>query len=474
MTMKNALLAAAALVSAVSAQSGAYGQCGGQDWKGATTCIAGYYCSYGNPWYSQCLPGSPPAGTTSTTSAAATTPPTSVGGTTSKSSTSSKPATVTTSSGGTPTTSNAPGGTTAAASGNPFSGVALYANPYYASEINAYAIPSLTGAMATKAASVAKVPTFVWLDTMSKVPLMGTFLSNIRALNAAGASPKVAGTFVVYDLPDRDCAALASNGEYSIANGGVANYKKYIDAIKALLVTYSDVKVILVIEPDSLANLVTNMNVAKCSGAAAAYKECTTYAIQQLNLPNVAMYLDAGHAGWLGWPANIGPAATLFGDLYKAAGSPSQVRGLATNVANYNAWSIATCPSYTQGNSVCDEARYVNAFAPLLTAAGFPAHFITDTGRSGKQPTGQQAWGDWCNIKGTGFGLRPTTDTGNALADAFVWIKPGGECDGTSNTTAVRYDATCGRDAALKPAPEAGTWFEAYFEQLLTNANPAF
>lgn len=42
---------------------------------------------------------------------------------------------------------------------------------------------------------------------------MGTFLANIRALNAAGASPSVAGTFVVYDLPDRDCTALASNGE---------------------------------------------------------------------------------------------------------------------------------------------------------------------------------------------------------------------------------------------------------------------
>lgn len=131
--------------------------------------------------------------------------------------------------------------------GNPFSGVALYANPYYASEISTLAIPSLTGPMATKAAAAAKIPTFVWLDTASKVPQMGTFLANIRAANKAGASPPVAGTFVVYDLPDRDCAALASNGEYSIANGGIANYYKYIDAIKALLVTYSDVKVILVI-----------------------------------------------------------------------------------------------------------------------------------------------------------------------------------------------------------------------------------
>lgn len=76
---------------------------------------------------------------------------------------------------------------------------------------------------------------------------MGTYLANIRALNKAGANPPVAGTFVVYDLPDRDCAAAASNGEYSTANGGVALYYAYIDAIKALLVTYSDVKVILVI-----------------------------------------------------------------------------------------------------------------------------------------------------------------------------------------------------------------------------------
>ena len=49
------------------------------------------------------------------------------------------------------------------------------------------------------------------------------------------------------------------------------------------------------------------------------------------------MYLDAGHAGWLGWPANLSPAAQLFGQLYTAAGSPQFVRGLATNVANYNA-----------------------------------------------------------------------------------------------------------------------------------------
>lgn len=227
-------------------------------------------------------------------------------------------------------------------------------------------------------------------------------------------------------------------------------------------------------EPDSLANLVTNLNVAKCQEAQPAYEAGVAYAIKTLNFPNVASYLDAGHAGWLGWPANIGPAADLFAKVYKAAGSPSSVRGLATNVANYNSWDIATAPSYTQGNKNFNEKLYINALAPLLTAAGYPAHFVVDVGRNGVQPTQQQEWGHWCNVKGTGFGVRPTTNTGDPLVDSFVWIKPGGECDGTSNSSAVRYDAHCGYSDALQPAPEAGQWFQAYFQQLLQNANPAF
>lgn len=84
-------------------------------------------------------------------------------------------------------------------------------------------------------------------DTAAKVPTMGEFLADIRAKNKAGASPPIAGQFVVYDLPDRDCAALASNGEYSIADGGVAKYKAYIDAIREILVEYSDIQTILVV-----------------------------------------------------------------------------------------------------------------------------------------------------------------------------------------------------------------------------------
>ncbi len=71
--------------------------------------------------------------------------------------------TLTTAVGSSPTDTAVAGSITAAAAGNPFAGVALYANPYYASEISTSAIPSLTGAMATAAANVANVPTFVWL-----------------------------------------------------------------------------------------------------------------------------------------------------------------------------------------------------------------------------------------------------------------------------------------------------------------------
>jgi cellulose 1,4-beta-cellobiosidase len=74
-----------------------------------------------------------------------------------------------------------------------------------------------------------------------------------------------------------------------------------------------------------LANLITNLNVPKCANAEAAYKQCTIYALEQFNIPNVSMYMDAGHAGWLGWSANIGPAASLFSQIYAAANKPASV-----------------------------------------------------------------------------------------------------------------------------------------------------
>ncbi|RUS14820.1 1, 4-beta cellobiohydrolase [Endogone sp. FLAS-F59071] len=70
------------------------------------------------------------------------------------------------------------------------------------------------------------------------------------------------------------------------------------------------------------------------------------------------------------------------------------------------------------------------------------------------------------------FGVRPTTNTGVANVGAFMWIKPGGECDGTSNTTAPSI-AHCSLSDAKQPAPQSDTWFESYFTMLVKNANPS-
>ena len=69
-------------------------------------------------------------------------------------------------------------------------------------------------------------------------------------------------------------------------------------------------------------------------------------------------------------------------------------------------------------------------------------HFVIDTGRNGLGPTTD---GQWCNPAGRAIGARPTTATGNALIDAFLWIKTPGESDGSCNG-----------------APGAGTWMPEF------------
>ncbi|KAK7040929.1 Beta-glucosidase cel3A [Paramarasmius palmivorus] len=440
MIKNTALFALVALAPlAARAQAPVWGQCGGIGWSGATTCASGSSCVKQNDYYSQCMPGSssPPSTTVAQ-------PPSSTVGTTATAG---------------PTTSTTP------SADNPFNGYEIFLSPYYADEVAAAASSVSDSSLQSKAASVAKIPTFVWLDTLAKVPDLGTYLSQASA-QGKSSGKKMLVQFIVYDLPDRDCAALASNGELSIANDGENKYHGYIDAIVEQVQKYPDVRTVAIVEPDSLANLVTNMNVQKCANAAT---RAVTYAMQELSKAGVYMYLDAGHAGWLGWPANLTPAAQMFQQLYTGAGSPKFVRGLATNVANYNALSASSPDPVTQGNNNYDEIHYIQALAAVLSP--FPAHFIVDQGRSGQQNIRQQ-WGDWCNVKGAGFGMRPTLNTGSSLIDAIVWAKPGGESDGTSNSSATRYDAHCGQSDAFQPAPEAGTWFQAYFEQLVSKANP--
>ena len=109
------------------------GQCGGTGWAGPTCCASGSTCTPNGAYYSQCLP------------------PNSGGG-------GSDP---TTSSVPSPTTTIAPSGTVDW-TGNPYD-IDLWANNFYKAEVTASAIPKLSGAMASAAAAVAEVPSYLWL-----------------------------------------------------------------------------------------------------------------------------------------------------------------------------------------------------------------------------------------------------------------------------------------------------------------------
>jgi len=345
----------------------------------------------------------------------------------------------------------------------------LHANNFYAGEINkAIEDGLMTGDLAEKAKEVAKVGTFLWADTIANIAKVEPAIADVPCDEILGV--------VVYDLPGRDCAAKASNGELKV--GEVSKYKtQYIDALAAIFKKNPNTAFALVIEPDSLPNLVTNADLATCKNSAAGYRDGVAYALKTLNLPNVIMYLDAGHGGWLGWDANLKPGAAELAKAYTAAGKPKQLRGIATNVAGWNAWDLSpgefSTKSDAKYNACQNEKTYVTTFGAALKSAGMPNHAIVDTGRSGKQGL-RAEWGDWCNVKGAGFGIRPTAETGSELADAFVWVKPGGESDGTSDSSATRYDSFCGKSDAYQPSPEAGQWHQGHFSDLITNANPAF
>jgi cellulose 1,4-beta-cellobiosidase len=423
---------------------------------------------------------------------------------------------------------------------NPYAGAQGYVNPQWASEVQAGAA-SVGGTLGTQEAKVAQFPTAVWLDSMGAVtggPGYSMSLTdhlNAAVTQASGTNLPIAITIVVYDLPDRDCAALASNGELTVANNGLATYKsQYIDPIVAAVgqAKYSNLRIVAVIEPDSLPNLVTNLSIAKCAEAnsSGAYVQGIQYALNRLHaLANVYNYLDIAHAGWLGWNSNFQPFVNLATSVVKGTtAGVNSVDGFISNTANYtpttepymtanqqiNGQPVRSS-SFFQWNTYIDEQTYDSDMRNAFIAAGFPATIgmLIDTSRNGwggsSRPAGPSTstdlntfvnatridlridWGNWCNQPG-GIGARPVANPAAGF-DAFVWIKPPGESDGSSsliptgpnNPTGKGFDRMCdptfGGDplnnnmptGSMGNAPVSGAWFQAGFNTLVQNAFPA-
>jgi len=362
--------------------------------------------------------------------------------------------------------------------GNPFKNVEFYLNPYYVEEVD-NAIAQMTDAsLIAKAEKMKTYANAIWLESIES--MNNKFEVNLKAALAQqnASDKKVLTVFVVYDLPGRDCYALVSNGELLPNEADAQRYKtEYIDVIENHLKTYKSQPVVLIVEPDSLPNLVTNLKTTPaCAESEKYYLDGHAYLIKKLGvLPHVSMYLDIGHAFWLGWDDYRMDAVSLYSKVINS-GAPGMVRGFADNVANYTPWedpALSRGPD-TEWNPCPDGKRYIEALYKDFKAAGVKSvYFVSDTSRNGKS-TDRNHPGEGCNLKGAGAGLRPQASpvSGMEYLDAFYWIKPLGESDGASDRNDPTYDPLCDTYVSLTPAPKFGQWFQKSFEEGIKNANP--
>jgi cellulose 1,4-beta-cellobiosidase len=352
---------------------------------------------------------------------------------------------------------------------NPFVGAQMYVNPDYVAAVDEVAKSHPGDAALLR--KVAQYPTAIWLSWIKDTKKLPGYLDDAQKRQDATGKP-VVPVFVVYDIPGRDCNAEASAGELTLSEEGEGRYQHdYIDVIAAAVAAHPKLRIAFILEPDSLANLVTNLANPKCEQAAPYYKRGIAYAITKLSQPNGFLYLDAAHAGWLGWPKNIAKAVPLYKEVLAMAGGPDRIRGFATDVSNYDPVKDPTAPPRVADYPPNDELGYVQDLAKRLDAAGVSGKgFVIDTGRDGR-PNVRSSPGNWCNIKGAGLGERPQAAPA-PLLDAYLWIKVPGESDGVADPKAPRYDSNCSSDDATPGAPQAGDMFASYLIDLAKNANP--
>lgn len=361
---------------------------------------------------------------------------------------------------------------------NPFVEARWYIDPIWSAKAQAE----------TNGSKIASYNTAVWMDRIGAIaPTDGSY--GLRDhLDAALAQNANVIQIVVYDLPNRDCHALASNGELKQGAEGTARYRtEYVDAIAAIFgdAKYRSLRIIAIIEPDSLPNLVTNLSDPECQQATDAthgYVANTRYTLSKLHtIPNVYSYVDIGHSGWLGWADNFGKAVTLIGDAIKGAtGGVNTVAGFVSNTSGYTPLyepfldSLANSAfpgsgggtqtrqaKFYEWNPHFSEVAFVQAWRTAMISAGFPSTIgmLVDTGRNGwggpNRPTAQSTStvldtfvdqsrldrrthrGNWCNQRG-GIGERPRVAPVAGI-DAYVWVKPPGESDGAASQE-LSYD----------------------------------
>ncbi|MEU2098062.1 glycoside hydrolase family 6 protein [Streptomyces globisporus] len=238
---------------------------------------------------------------------------------------------------------------------------------------------------------IAAQPAAVWFAAHNPGEIAGQVRAVTRGAAAAGRTP----VLVPYAIPDRDCGGASQGGAPDLAayDAWIREFARGLGAGAA----------IVILEPDAIALsdcLTAPERAARFASLARAGRTLRTAG------PRARVYFDGGHSGWH-TPAK--QAAAL-----RAAGAATNGDGIFTNVANFH--------------RTADETAYARR---VLTALGGPARLgaVIDTSRNGN---GAPAAGEWCDPAGRALGRTPTTRTGEARIDAYLWVKLPGESDGCS------------------------------------------
>jgi endoglucanase len=244
----------------------------------------------------------------------------------------------------------------------------------------------------------------------------GGWDSNITTAAAsyvsAAANAKATPVLILYNIPDRDCGGFSA--------GGAQDEASYESFVQGMANGIGNNNAVVIVEPDALAGI----DCLSPSDQATRYDEINkAVAILKAN-PDTHVYIDAGHPGWQS-------AATSAQRLNMAGIAGAD--GFSLNISNF----VSTPTDLAYGNQI--------------SALVGNKHFIVDTSRNGN---GVPAGSAWCNPTGTALGQAPTSDTGDSLADAFIWAK-----------------GPWGSDGPCNGGPAAGADFWSYAIQLAENSN---
>lgn len=286
---------------------------------------------------------------------------------------------------------------------NPFAGQSLWVDSTAAPFKQLIAWRSTRPADAAKLERIALQPNVPWYNEID--PATNEYVDDlVTRITAAGKLP----VFVLYAIPHRDC------GLYSA--GGAANGAQYLQWIDKVVQGIGSRRAVVLLEPDAI-------NEIECltSEQLTERLEAIRGAVAKLKKnPLTFVYIDAGNPGW--------EEPRILADRLTRAGIEG-ADGFMLNVSNFV--------------STADNIVYGKQLSALLGGIGF----IIDTSRNGNGPAPND---EWCNPAGRALGQSPSTNTGDPLVHAFLWVKTPGESDGTCNG-----------------GPASGEWWSDYAMKLI-------